>query len=116
MAWALIIVLTYSRHSFVWPTFSQKLVDVIEGLEAAWAFFEGVPKYLVIDNFPAAVAGVDPLHPVSRAASWSTPSTGASSQTRRGCAIPGTSPAWSVECPTCGSGSSRAGSSGTSRT
>ena len=29
--WALIIVLTYSRHSFVWPTFSQKLVDVIEG-------------------------------------------------------------------------------------
>ena len=61
--WALIIVLTYSRHSFVWPTFSQKLVDVIEGLEAAWAFFEGVPKYLVIDNFPAAVAGVDPLHP-----------------------------------------------------
>ena len=63
MAWALIIVLTYSRHSFVWPTFSQKLVDVIEGLEAAWAFFEGVPKYLVIDNFPAAVAGPDPLHP-----------------------------------------------------
>ena len=61
--WALIIVLTYSRHSFVWPTFSQKLVDVIEGLEAAWAFFEGVPKYLVIDNFPAAVAGVDPRHP-----------------------------------------------------
>ena len=46
--WALIIVLTYSRHSFVWPTFSQKLVDVIEGLEAAWAFFEGVPNYLVM--------------------------------------------------------------------
>ena len=54
--------------------------------------------------------------PVSRAASWSTPSTAASSQTRRGCAIPGTSPAWSVECPTCGSGSSRAGSSGVCRT
>ena len=63
VVWALIIVLTYSRHSFVWPTFSQKLVDVIEGLEAAWAFFEGVPKYLVIDNFPAAVAGPDRLHP-----------------------------------------------------
>ena len=53
----------YTRHSFVWPTFSQKLVDVIEGLEAAWGFFEGVPNYLVIDNFPSAVAGVDPLHP-----------------------------------------------------
>ena len=63
VVWALIIVLSYSRHSFVWPTFSQKLVDVIEGLEAAWAFFEGVPKYLVIDNFPAAVAGPDRLHP-----------------------------------------------------
>ena len=31
VVWALIIVLTYSRHSFVWPTFSQKLVDVIDG-------------------------------------------------------------------------------------
>ena len=61
--WALIVVLGYSRHSFVWPTFSQKLEDVIVGLEAAWAFFGGVPKYLVIDNFPAAVAGADALHP-----------------------------------------------------
>ena len=62
-AWALIVVLAYSRHSFVWPTFSQKLEDVIAGLEAAWAFFGGIPKYLVIDNFPAAVAGADALHP-----------------------------------------------------
>ena len=63
VVWALIIVLAYSQHSFVWPTFSQKLVDVIDGLEAGWAFFEGVSKYLVIDNFPAAVAGPDRLHP-----------------------------------------------------
>ena len=63
VVWALIVVLAHSRHSFVWPTFSQKLVDVIEGLEAAWAFFEGVPNYLVMDNFPAAMAGPDPLHP-----------------------------------------------------
>ena len=62
-AWALVVVLAYSRHSFVWPTFSQKLEDVIQGLEAAWAFFGGVPRYLVIDNFPAAVAGADALHP-----------------------------------------------------
>ena len=62
-AWALIVVLAYSRHSFVWPTFSQKLEDVIAGLEAAWAFFGGIPRYLVIDNFPAAVAGADALHP-----------------------------------------------------
>ena len=61
--WALIVVLAHSRHGFVWPTFSQKLEDVIVGLEAAWAFFGGVPKYLVVDNFPAAVAGADALHP-----------------------------------------------------
>ena len=61
--WALIVVLAYSRHSFVWPTFSQKLEDVIAGLEAAWSFFGGIPRYLVMDNFPAAVAGADALHP-----------------------------------------------------
>lgn len=63
VAWALVIVLTHSRHCFVWPLFQQQLVDVIEGLETAWAFFQGIPKYLVLDNFPAAVGGVDPLHP-----------------------------------------------------
>ena len=61
--WALLVVLVHSRHSFLWPTCGQKLEDVIVGLEAAWAFFGGIPKYLVIDNFPAAVAGADALHP-----------------------------------------------------
>ena len=61
--WALIVVLAHSRHSFVWPTFSQKLEDVIAGLEVAWSFFGGIPRDLVMDNFPAAVAGVDALHP-----------------------------------------------------
>ncbi len=63
VVWALVIVLGYSRHSFVWPMFQQQLGDVIEGLEAAWAFFQGMPRYLVLDNFPAAVAGYDPLSP-----------------------------------------------------
>ena len=63
VVWALVIVLGYSRHSFVWPMFNQQLADVIEGLEAAWAFFQGMPHYLVLDNFPAAVAGYDPLNP-----------------------------------------------------
>ena len=62
--WALILVLGYSRHCFVWPIFNQKLEDVIAGLESAWAFFGGIPRYLVIDNFPPAVATADPLHPV----------------------------------------------------
>ena len=61
--WAMIIVLCHSRHCFLWPMHYQKLPDVIEGLEATWAFFGGMPKYLVIDNFPAAVVGPDPLNP-----------------------------------------------------
>lgn len=63
LVWAMVMVLAYSRHSFVWPLFGQQLGDIIEGLEACWAFFGGIVKYLVIDNFPAAVAGADPLSP-----------------------------------------------------
>ena len=59
--WAPIVVLNYSRHCFVWPTFGQKLEDVIAGLESAWSFFGGIPRYLVIDNCPPAVAGADAL-------------------------------------------------------
>jgi hypothetical protein len=59
----MVIVLSYSRHCFVWPMFRQQLSDVIEGLEAAWTFFGGIPRYVIIDNFPAAVAGMDPLNP-----------------------------------------------------
>ena len=33
--WALVLVLGYSRHCFVRPTFSRKLEDVIDGLESA---------------------------------------------------------------------------------
>lgn len=63
LLWALVIVLVYSRHCFVWPLFKQQLADIIEGLDASWAFFQGLPQYLVLDNFPAAVAGADSLHP-----------------------------------------------------
>ena len=62
--WALLLVLGYSRHCFLWPTFGQTLEDVIAGLESAWSFFGGIPKYLVIDNCPPAVATADPLHPL----------------------------------------------------
>jgi hypothetical protein len=63
LTWGMLIVLSYSRHSFLWPLFSQQLGDVIEGLEACWAFFGGIPHYVVLDNFPAAVVGTDPLNP-----------------------------------------------------
>lgn len=61
--WALVVVLPYSRHEFVWPLTRQTLEETIAGLEAAWAFFGGVPRRLIIDNFPAAMAGPDALEP-----------------------------------------------------
>ncbi len=64
LVWALNIVLSYSRHQFVWPLIRQTLEEVIAGLEAAWRFFGGIPRRLVLDNFPAAVAGADALNPV----------------------------------------------------
>ena len=108
VVWALIIVLSYSRHCFVWPTHTQKLEEVIAGLEAAWAFFGGVPKYLVIDNFPAAVAGPDTLHPRLTRGFLGTPSIVASSPIRPGSVIPKTGPRWNAAFPTSGNGSSRA--------
>jgi len=63
VVWALAVVLSHSRHAFLWPLVRQTLEEVVAGLEAAWWFFGGVPKRLVLDNFPAAVAGTDPLAP-----------------------------------------------------
>lgn len=64
IVWALNIVLVFSRHQFVWPLIHQTLDEVIAGLEAAWRFFGGIPRRVILDNFPAAVAGPDPLNPV----------------------------------------------------
>ncbi len=61
--WGLSIVLVYSRHSFLWPLVQQTVEATIEGLEAAWRFFGAIPQRLILDNFPAAVAGTDPLNP-----------------------------------------------------
>jgi hypothetical protein len=48
---------------FVWLTFSQTLVAVIEGCEAAWRFFGGVFRVLVPDNASAIVADADAVNP-----------------------------------------------------
>lgn len=63
LVWGMLAVLGYSRHSFLWILYNQQLDDVVTGLESTWAFFGGIPKYVVLDNFPAAVAGADPLSP-----------------------------------------------------
>ncbi|MGH3857548.1 MAG: IS21/IS408/IS1162 family transposase [Pseudonocardiaceae bacterium] len=60
---ALIFTAVCSRHMFVWLTFSQTLIAVIEGCEAAWRFFGGVFRVLVPDNASAIVAAADPVNP-----------------------------------------------------
>jgi len=53
--WALIVCLSHSRYAFVYPTFTQDIDAVCAGLDAAWAFFGGVPKRLVPDNMKTIV-------------------------------------------------------------
>jgi transposase len=51
----LIVTLPMSRHQFVWPTFLQTTEALVEGLDAAWAFFGGVTHRVVLDNTSAAI-------------------------------------------------------------
>ncbi len=60
---ALVFTAVYSRHMFVWLTFSQTLVAVIAGCEAAWRFFGGVFGVLIPDNASAIVADADAVNP-----------------------------------------------------
>ena len=52
----LIVTLPTSRYQFVWPTFLQTTEALIDGLDAAWAFFGGVPHRGGLDNMTAAIA------------------------------------------------------------
>jgi transposase len=61
--WALIVTLSFSRHMFVWPTLTQTVVDICAGLDAAWAFFGGVPKHVIFDNPTTMVVRADPIAP-----------------------------------------------------
>jgi transposase len=60
---ALIFTACYSRHMFVWLSFTQTLGAFIAGCEAAWVFFGGVFKVLIPDNASAIVADADPVNP-----------------------------------------------------
>jgi transposase len=60
---ALVFTAAYSRHTFVWLTFSQNLVAVIAGFEAAWVFFGGVFKVVIPDNMATVVTKADALTP-----------------------------------------------------
>lgn len=61
---ALSVTLVYSRHQYVHVTTTQKIPDLVDGLEDAWEFFEGVAARLVIDNMKDAVTKVDRYDPV----------------------------------------------------
>jgi transposase len=61
---ALIFTAVFSRHMFVWLTFSQTLAAVVAGCEAAWVFFGGVFKVLVPDNLSPVVSRADGCEPV----------------------------------------------------
>jgi transposase len=61
--YALIVTLVYSRHQYVHLTHSQKLADLIDGLEEAWEFFGGVPTRVILDNLKAAVTKADRYDP-----------------------------------------------------
>jgi transposase len=59
----LIFTACYSRHMFVWLTYSQTLSAVIAGCEAAWEFFGGVFKVIIPDNLRPVVANADAVNP-----------------------------------------------------
>ena len=61
--YALIFTAVYSRHMFVWLSYSQTLAAVIAGCQAAWEFFGGVFAVLIPDNLKPVVTAADPLTP-----------------------------------------------------
>jgi transposase len=60
---ALILTAVYSRHMFVFLSFGQDLTAVIGGFEAAWAFFGGVFRVVIVDNMAPVVDRAHPLEP-----------------------------------------------------
>lgn len=64
VAWALIVTLVFSRHQYVHVAFSQKLQNLLDGLEDAWVFFGGVTRRAVVDNMRTAVTKADRYDPI----------------------------------------------------
>jgi len=61
--WALIFTAVYSRHMFVYLTFSQSLDNVIAGFEAAWSFFGGTFSVVIVDNMRTVIDKADATNP-----------------------------------------------------
>jgi transposase len=61
--WALVFTAAYSRHTFVWLSFSQTLATVIAGFEEAWVFFGGVFRVVIPDNMATIVTNANACDP-----------------------------------------------------
>lgn len=61
--YGLLVTLACSRYAFLAITLRQDLPAVLDGLEAAWAFFGGVVRRLVVDNLTPAVTRPDRYTP-----------------------------------------------------
>ncbi len=61
--YALLVTLSYSRYQFVYPSWEQTTEAVIDGLDGAWALFEGVVQRIVPDNTTAMVLRASPTEP-----------------------------------------------------
>ena len=61
--WVLIVTLSSSRYMHVYPTFTQTVEDVCAGLDAAWRFFGGVPKHIILDIASAMVVRASATDP-----------------------------------------------------
>ena len=59
----LLVTLCWSRYAFLAVSLRQDLTAVLAGLEAAWAFFGGVVKRLVVDNLKPVVTRADRYTP-----------------------------------------------------
>jgi hypothetical protein len=60
---ALIFTACFSRHCFVFLTFTQTTKAVIAGFEAAWAFFGGIFKVVIPDNMATIIDKANPIDP-----------------------------------------------------
>jgi hypothetical protein len=61
--YGLLVTLSFSRYAFLAISLRQDLPAVLDGLEAAWAFFGGVVRRLVVDNLTPAVTRPDRYTP-----------------------------------------------------
>lgn len=63
VVYALIFTAAFSRHCFVWLSFTQTTEAVIAGCEAAWTFFDGIFAVLIPDNMSSVIDRASPTDP-----------------------------------------------------